>query len=57
MLYHDQDYKILICKKHEYTLQNLSNYLHDKYKIINVKKCYIIIEKYKQYKLAKSAEI
>jgi len=35
----------------------LNNQLHDKHQIINIKKHHIIVEKYKQYKLAKSAEM
>ena len=57
MLHHDQNYKMLICKKHEYVLQNLSSHLCDEHKIISVKKYHVIVEKYKQYKLAESIEM
>ena len=48
---------MLICKKHEYVLQNLNSHLCDKYQIISIKKHHIIIKKYKQYKLAKLVEM
>jgi len=57
ILHHDQDYKVLICKKHEYVLQNLNSHLCNEHQIISVKKCHVIIKKYRQYELVKSAEM
>ena len=43
---HEIKYEMLICRKHEYVVQNLHDYFHDKHTIIDIEQYYIIIKRY-----------
>ena len=50
-------FKMLICKQHQYMMQNLYNHLQDEHKIILIMKQHIIVKRYTQCKLEKSVKM
>ena len=57
ILHHEHKYKILICKEHQYAVCNLHDHLHDKHREIEIKKHCVIIKRYAECEILKSAKI
>ena len=54
---HETEYKVLICRQHQYAVRNLHDHLRDQHAIIGIERRRAIVEKYMQYELQEPGKV